>query len=127
MTPLNTQEEFLNFEFEFTPKTTYIGVNHETLKLSFPNKNLIVSATNPSLVISNSETTITIKETSDAVPEDVDLFAKGWAYFVGAGSIATLAASLFIRVMFGVKFNLGWGLINFVQIRDYIELVFRLL
>jgi fumarate reductase subunit D len=122
LTPLNTQESYKKFEFEFTPKTTYIGVNHETLKLTFPDKNLLVSATNTSLVISNSETSITIKETSDAVPEDVDLFAKGWAYFVGAGSIATLIASLIIRVIFGVKFNLGWGLINFIQIIAFIPL-----
>lgn len=116
MTPFKT----LTFNFE--PYSTYIGLNEEKLKLTFPNPQFIVSETDNSFQVANTFTIIDIYDRSDAIPESTDLLSKILSYVVGLGSIVGLIMSSALKGSFGSFFNLGWGLINFIQIIAFIPL-----
>jgi hypothetical protein len=109
-------------EFEFKPYSTYIGLNEEILTLKFPNPHYIVSETDNSLEVANKETSITISERSDAIPESTDLIARIISIVVGMGTLLTIWMTYLLKYLLGIKFNLGWGLINFIQIVAFIPL-----
>jgi len=113
---------FKTLTFDFEPYSTYIGLNEEVLKLEFPNPQLIVSETDNSLQVANTSTDIGIYDRSDAIPESTDLFSKILSYVVGLGSIVGLILSTTLKGSFGSFFNLGWGMINFIQIIAFIPL-----
>jgi hypothetical protein len=109
-------------EFEFRPYSTYIGLNEEILKLRFPNSFLIVSETNNNLQVANEETSIRITERSDAISDSEDMFAKILSLVAGMGTLLTIGMTYLLKYLLGIKFNLGWGLINFIQIVAFIPL-----
>lgn len=121
-TPIDTSTEYRYLKFDFTPYSTYIGVNEETLKLTFKDRNKIVSATSPTLIVSNEDTSIKIYDSSDAVPQNVDFISRTISYVFGFGTIGIIVASFAIKYLLGAHFNLGWGLINFIQIIAFIPL-----
>lgn len=45
-----------------------------------------------------------------------------FAYLVGFGTVASFILSYSLKFLLGTKFNLGWGLINFIQIIAFIPL-----
>jgi hypothetical protein len=109
-------------EFKFKPYSTYIGLNEETIKLRFPSPHLIVSETDNSLQVANEETSIKITERSDAIPESTDLLARVLSLVAGMGTLLTIGMTYLLKYLLGIKFNLGWGLINFIQIVAFIPL-----
>lgn len=114
-------EEYQSIKFKMTPRSTYIGLDEEELTLRFDVPK-IVTPGRSYITIANQETSITIYDTSDAVPEDVDSISKSLGYVVGLGSLASLLLSFLLNIIFGGKFNLGWGLINCVQLAAFIPL-----
>jgi large-conductance mechanosensitive channel len=114
--------DYQTLRFKFTPRSTYIGMNQEDLILEFLDRSKIVSASDNSLIISNSRSTYEIYDRSDAIPENTNIISRSWGFVIGFGTISTFLASFIMKMIFGAKFNLGWGLINFIQIIAFIPL-----
>lgn len=115
-------DSYKTLKFKFTPQSTYIGLDEEKLVLDFIDKSKIVSASDNSLTISNSESSYEIYDRSDAIPENTSIIARGWGFVIGLGTFSTFLTSFIMKMIFGAKFNLGWGLINFIQIIAFIPL-----
>lgn len=113
---------YLSVKFKMTPYSTYIGLDEEKLVLTFLKPNKIVVPDRTNITIANKNTSITIYDTSDAIPKDVDAVSVSLGYIMGFGTLSTFLISFLLKIFFGGKFNLGWGLINFIQITAFIPL-----
>jgi hypothetical protein len=118
---IELDQEYQSVKFRMSPKSTYIGLDEETLVLNIQNDKM-VTPDRPEITVANHETSITIYDSSDAIPDDVDSITTTLGWVVGFGSLASLFLSMALKVLLGGKFNLGWGLINFIQITAFIPL-----
>ena len=109
--------------FKLIPYSTYIGIDEEKLILTFLIPEKLVTPYQQNITIANNETSITIYDSSDAVSKDVDITTTTLAYVIGFGTLVSICLSYTLKIMFGIKFNLGWGVINFIQICAFIPLM----
>ena len=109
--------------FKLIPYSTYIGIDQEKLILTFLIPEKLVTPYQQNITIANNETSITIYDSSDAVSKDVDITTTTLAYVIGFGTLVSICLSYTLKIMFGIKFNLGWGVINFIQICAFIPLM----
>ena len=113
---------YQSLKFKMIPYSTYIGLNKEVLELTFINQNKIISTLASGKKISNKATSIPIYDQSDAIPVTADVISQSFGYIVGFGTVASFITTIGLKIFFGWNFNLGWGLINFIQIIAFIPL-----
>ena len=116
-------ENYHSVLFKLIPYSTYIGIDEEKLILTFLIPEKLVTPYQQNITIANNETSITIYDSSDAVSKDVDITTTTLAYVIGFGTLVSICLSYTLKIMFGIKFNLGWGVINFIQICAFIPLM----
>ena len=116
-------ETYQSVLFKLIPYSTYIGIDEEKLILTFLIPEKLVTPYQQNITIANNETSITIYDSSDAVSKDVDITTTTLAYVIGFGTLVSICLSYTLKIMFGIKFNLGWGVINFIQICAFIPLM----
>ena len=116
-------ETYQSVLFKLIPYSTYIGIDQEKLILTFLIPEKLVTPYQQNITIANNETSITIYDSSDAVSKDVDITTTTLAYVIGFGTLVSICLSYTLKIMFGIKFNLGWGVINFIQICAFIPLM----
>ena len=116
-------ENYQSVLFKLIPYSTYIGIDQEKLILTFLIPEKLVTPYQQNITIANNETSITIYDSSDAVSKDVDITTTTLAYVIGFGTLVSICLSYTLKIMFGIKFNLGWGVINFIQICAFIPLM----
>lgn len=80
---LTSKSKYQSLQFTMTPYSTYIGLNEEELKLTFLMPDKIISGRNTSLTVANTETSIKIYDSSDAIPKSTDVISTTFGYIVG--------------------------------------------